>query len=365
MTASSDIAADSTQHDAVLNNHNSNGHHTPADTVASGTVLPPVKKQKLQHNNTATQQCNATIHFTSHYNEATNTHDTIISNLYATYPLKLFPLTAKNLHGAYSDTLTVKPALCYMITYGGGILAGDHIHINATIDTHCTAVLTTQTSTKVYKTLHSTQYAAQSLHVTVASNATLYLIPDPVTPYKKSNYVQKQAFHLGDNTSNLLLIDSYTAGRYADLERRERWNFTQYCTVNQIYVDGKLLVYDAVQLQDNSVTTVLQRMKQYNAVCMCVIVGDALRPLYTNIYNTVQAHHINYDSRRRILTGIDRDYIVCVSPLYLNKLQQQTVETMHGIVVRMVAVSTQLVNEQLRWMFAPIAKELVAPPWLR
>lgn len=40
----------------------------------------------------------------------------------------------------------------YTLTYGGGIVSGDCISFDLTIEDHCTAVLTTQASTKVKHT---------------------------------------------------------------------------------------------------------------------------------------------------------------------------------------------------------------------
>ncbi|KDO36603.1 hypothetical protein CISIN_1g034360mg [Citrus sinensis] len=43
----------------------------------------------------------------------------------------------------------------YTLTYGGGIVSGDSISCEITVADACTAVLTTQASTKVYKSLGS------------------------------------------------------------------------------------------------------------------------------------------------------------------------------------------------------------------
>ncbi|KAH9747240.1 Urease accessory protein D [Citrus sinensis] len=54
----------------------------------------------------------------------------------------------------------------YTLTYGGGIVSGDSISCEITVADACTAVLTTQASTKVYKSLGS-KSSEQILEVTV------------------------------------------------------------------------------------------------------------------------------------------------------------------------------------------------------
>ncbi|KAH9747241.1 Urease accessory protein D [Citrus sinensis] len=61
----------------------------------------------------------------------------------------------------------------YTLTYGGGIVSGDSISCEITVADACTAVLTTQASTKVYKSLGS-KSSEQILEVTVFCNASFF-----------------------------------------------------------------------------------------------------------------------------------------------------------------------------------------------
>lgn len=68
------------------------------------------------------------------------------------------------------------------------------------------------------------------------------LLPDPVTPFARSKYAQKQTFHLTGDAS-LVLVDWMTSGRK---EREEVWGFTSFETANSVYKDGKPVLLDKV-----------------------------------------------------------------------------------------------------------------------
>ncbi|XP_051117224.1 urease accessory protein D-like isoform X2 [Andrographis paniculata] len=83
----------------------------------------------------------------------------------------------------------------YTITYGGGIVSGDSIDYDIEVGDDCMAVLTTQSSTKVYKSIGS-KCSKQSLEAIVGSGALLALIPDPVLLEKGScGLDQLQHYH--------------------------------------------------------------------------------------------------------------------------------------------------------------------------
>uniref|UniRef100_A0A2P2JBJ0 Urease accessory protein D n=1 Tax=Rhizophora mucronata TaxID=61149 RepID=A0A2P2JBJ0_RHIMU len=120
----------------------------------------------------------------------------------------------------------------YTLTYGGGIVSGDSISCELVIGDGCTAVLTTQASTKVYKSLGS-KCSQQVLEARIGSGALLAVIPDPVTCFSTARYSQKQVFRaLSD--SNLVIVDWITSGRH---ESGEKWDFELYKSINNIFLD--------------------------------------------------------------------------------------------------------------------------------
>lgn len=71
-----------------------------------------------------------------------------LTRCYSKYPLKF--ITPRKVGSSQVDAVWI-----YTITYGGGIVSGDSIKCKAVIGDGCTAVLTTQASTKVYKSVGS------------------------------------------------------------------------------------------------------------------------------------------------------------------------------------------------------------------
>ncbi|KAL0407587.1 UNVERIFIED_CONTAM: Urease accessory protein D [Sesamum latifolium] len=105
----------------------------------------------------------------------------------------------------------------YTITYGGGILSGDSMACDVTVGDGATAVLTTQSSTKVYKS-EGSKCSQQKMEASIGKDALLVVIPDPVTCFSTAKYSQIQNFKVVPESS-LLLVDWITSGRH---ERGEK-----------------------------------------------------------------------------------------------------------------------------------------------
>ncbi|CAI0387261.1 unnamed protein product [Linum tenue] len=171
----------------------------------------------------------------------------------------------------------------YALTYGGGIVSGDRISCEFFVGNGCTAVLTTQASTKVYKSLGS-RCSEQLLEARIGSDALLVVIPDPVTCFSTARYAQKQVFRVVADSSSLLLVDWITSGRH---ESGERWEFQLYKSTNQILLaddDDRPLFVDSVLLEQGSISSISDRMLDYQVIAMVVILGPKLK----NIQNQVQ-----------------------------------------------------------------------------
>jgi len=200
----------------------------------------------------------------------------------ARYPLKL--LTPRSTANA-SHSLWA-----YLVTFGGGLLAGDHVGLRVDVHPAATAVLATQASTKVYKKPRSgvaaaaapmapaATGAAQTMHARVASRALLAVLPEPIVCYADSTYTQTQVFELSHGGS-VVLLDWLLSGRAAN---GERWQFAQYRSRNVVRVDGHTLFSDHTLLQndeEHSLTTVAERMGKAHVTGTLVLVGPAVQQL--------------------------------------------------------------------------------------
>lgn len=200
-----------------------------------------------------------------------------LTRCYSKYPLKF--ITPRKVGSSQVDAVWI-----YTITYGGGIVSGDSIKCKAVIGDGCTAVLTTQASTKVYKSVGS-KCSEQFLEARIGSDALLAVVPDPVTCFSTAKYSQKQVFNLTSDSS-LLMVDWITSGRH---ERGEKWDFELYKSTNNIFLeDDEPLLLDTILLEQGSSTSIVERMHEYQAIAMVVLLGPRLEFFQNQIQEEVK-----------------------------------------------------------------------------
>jgi urease accessory protein len=158
------------------------------------------------------------------------------------YPLKLISPTASADH---------KSVLVFLLSYGGGLVAGDAVHLSITVHDAARLSIVTQGHTKIFKSASPDIVTRQTLQVHVHNQAALCLLPDPVQPFESSVYAQTQIFNLAPRAS-LCFLDWVTQGRTA---RGEDWSFIRWTGRNEIWLQSdnksikdRLLVRDTVIL---------------------------------------------------------------------------------------------------------------------
>jgi urease accessory protein len=165
-----------------------------------------------------------------------------LSTITFQYPLKLI---------SPSPAAGQKSVLVFLLTYGGGLVGGDRVHLTINVKPDAKLSIVTQGHTKIFKSPSRDVITRQRLHVTVQANAALCLLPDPVQPFGESVYQQSQSFFLAD-TASLCLLDWVSAGRTA---RGEDWDLHAWSGRNEVWatpeVGGKarLLLRDNVILE--------------------------------------------------------------------------------------------------------------------
>lgn len=217
----------------------------------------------------------------------------VFSKLSSSYPLKLLsPRVSK--HGV---------AIVYVMSYGGGLVGGDRIHLVVEVGRECKLLVLSQGSTKVFKTRSGDRASTrlrrsspqpsnlqavttQSMEVTIEPDSTLFLLPDPVTCFRSASYSQVQTFHLAGSAS-LVLLDWITSGRKSI---GEDWDFLRYYSVNEVFVEGRRVARDVLLLDNStpntsttscsshphdppSLRTLKDRLSPYSCYAMLVLYG--------------------------------------------------------------------------------------------
>lgn len=250
---------------------------------------------------------------------------TVVRHAFSTSPLKL--LNPQNHSSA---------AWVYFASYGGGLVDGDALRIDIEVERDATAVISTQASTKVYRSPHG---ASQQLRADVADDALLVLAPDPVVSFARSSYAQHTEIRLAPNGA-LVLVDWIGAGRVAS---GERWQLDHFSSVTQIWCGERRLLYDSLRLTPED-GDVAERMGRFNTLLTVVVAGSLLAAEASRIVQEVAAMPLEKKS----------DLLISANPLKESAL-----------LLRIAAVSTERAGQTLRRMLAFLPPRLGDDPWSR
>lgn len=199
------------------------------------------------------------------------------------YPLKLIsPSTSHVVDDQERLVHTV-----YLLSYGGGLVAGDTIDLKVILESNTRLVLLTQGSTKLFKAPDRDTLTRQCMNVDVAPTSALCYLPDPVQPFESSNFEQTQIYNIlpsesGIDLGNLCVLDWVCNGRPAN---GENWSFFHYGSRNEIYIsqpDGKrrLLLRDNVVLDDKGVDgSIASRMDGQAVFGTLILYGPLMRDI--------------------------------------------------------------------------------------
>ncbi len=173
-------------------------------------------------------------------------------------------------------------AWAVLSNHGGGLVSGDRIALSVVVETGAVALVTSQAEGKVYRSRAAV--AEQALDARVAAGGVLAWIPEPVSCFAGSRYLQKQRFVLEDGAS-LLFFDAVTAGRSA---RGERWNLDHYESRSEVRASGGLLLRDAIRL-DPSSGPPAERMCRLRVIALVVAVGSAFAGFASRLLGEISA----------------------------------------------------------------------------
>jgi len=253
---------------------------------------------------------------------------TEITRSQATNPLKL--ITPRRAGSA---------AWVYSSTFGGGLVAGDQIHLDMQLAPNTTCVLSTQASTKVYRDPEK-KGCQQTLRANIDDGALLVSVPDPITCYADAIYEQQQQFHLAPNGS-VVLLDWLTSGRR---KRGESWDFTRYRSQIDVYRDSQQLLTDRLLLdsRDGPLKSPF-RVGRFHCLAVVVLVGKVLEAAAEKILQSVAEQPVESNS----------SLIETASPLG------------GGLILRIAGITTQLVADCVTRRLCFLESFLGETPWAR
>ena len=227
----------------------------------------------------------------------------------------------------------------YTSSFGGGMVAGDQIKIDVTIDPGAICFLGSQASNKIYRNPAGLP-CKHELRAKVGADSLLVLAPDPVQCFAEASYEQTQVFHLAAG-ANLVMVDWLSAGR---LSRGERWSFQRYQSRNEIYSRDRLVVLDAIDLDGGSgALTNRFSVGRFNCFATAVILGPALVAFAKDLLTQIAAQPITPQHSE----------IITASPVA------------DGALIRIAGMSIEEVGRALYWCLQFVPGLLNDDPWLR
>ncbi|XP_057433301.1 urease accessory protein D-like [Lotus japonicus] len=276
-----------------------------------------------------------------------------VTSCISRYPLKF--IIPKKVGSSKTDAVWV-----YALNFGGGIVSGDNISCKFSVGDGCTMVLTTQGSTKVYKSVGS-KCSHQILEATVGRNALLAIIPDPVTCFSTARYYQKQVFTVSSD-SNLVIVDWITSGRH---ESGEKWDFDLYKSTNNIFLDdGQPLFLDTMLLEKEKIGCIKDHMQDYQVIAMIVLLGPNMQYIQNLVQGNVKrimSEKLQYPSAALSHQRDKADHFM-TKPSFMASCSVFGPKKI-GLLVRVASVTTESVYKFLQHQLAPLEPIIGVRPY--
>ena len=131
----------------------------------------------------------------------------------------------------------------YLIQLGGGYIEGEYYENNIKLEKGSEAILTTQASSKIYKSENSIP-SKQYTNLYLEKNSRLEFINDSVILYKDAVYEQSTDIYLEEG-STLIYSDGITAGWSPD---GKLFQYKSARIKTNLYLEGELIYLDNLKI---------------------------------------------------------------------------------------------------------------------
>ncbi|KAI5201768.1 UreD-domain-containing protein [Aureobasidium subglaciale] len=269
----------------------------------------------------------------------------VLQTLTYQYPLKLISPTPVTITPSADNDSSHQVHTLYILTYGGGIVAGDTITLHLDLDATSRLLILTQGSTKIFKTPTPSTLSRQDMNIHLKSAAALVYLPDPVQPFAQSAFEQTQRFYVHHQpdapNASICVLDWVCQGRKA---LGENWDFFKYSSKNEVWLvdgsrehrgpnDSRLLLRDNVTLDasDKAIqTSLMRRMDGLGAFGTLILYGPVFANLATFFMDEFKAIP-RIGGRKWDTSDEADDAIRDLEPLVMKRKARQKQETSDGL----------------------------------
>ncbi|NEU30946.1 urease accessory protein UreD [bacterium LRH843] len=180
-------------------------------------------------------------------------------------------------------------ACYYLINTGGGYVDGDTYRMEITLEQESELLLTTQSSTKIYRTPNIP--VVQETEIILKRNSLLEFIPDALIAYRDARYEQRNVIRM-ENGATLIFVDILTPGWSPD---GDLFSYDRLQLKNEIYLEDQLVVFDHLKLEPpNQTIESIGLMEGYTHLGSMIVINekmdqDHLDKLYTVLEEKAKA----------------------------------------------------------------------------
>lgn len=163
---------------------------------------------------------------------------------------------------------TTGEACFYIMNPGGGYVDGDTYKIDICLEEAAMAMVTTQSSTKIYKT--RTRPAIQETSIHLKSESVLEFLPDPIIAYQHACYKQRTVVSM-ESGASFICSEIYTPGWAPD------GTLFQYGLLQskmEVYLDERLVLFDHVKIQPDEDIMGIGFMEGYTHFGTMIVIND-------------------------------------------------------------------------------------------
>ena len=214
----------------------------------------------------------------------------------------------------------------------GGLVAGDHMSVEAQLHAHTHVVMTSPSANRVYRSL--SEPAVQEVRLSIGPGARLEWVPEITIPFAGSRF--RQSIHVDlASGATVVLWDAMASGRVA---RQERWAFASL--ENEICIRASLgkSVIERYRLVPGLLPESVGLVGSWDYVASLFIIGDAVdADVWTRLDSVLAA---TLEERPGLVLGA------------------VSIPAVSGLAVKLVARSAPDLTAVREAMWAAIRKEL-------
>lgn len=165
-------------------------------------------------------------------------------------------------------------AYFYIMNPGGGYIDGDTYKIQISLKKGAEAVVTTQSSTKIYKT--RSKPALQEMEIDLKRGSVLEYLPDPVIAYQHACFKQRTTVRMEEG-STFICADIFTPGWAAD---GTLFQYDLLQSKMEVYLEDRLVVFDHVILEPDDDFHGLGLMDGYTHFGMMTVIDHRVNKAF-------------------------------------------------------------------------------------